>query len=38
VLLGNVKAHKLPPGRGYLVDRRNGTRLIQTAHVDGANA
>ncbi|MFL6055848.1 MAG: type VII secretion protein EccCa [Actinoallomurus sp.] len=35
VLFGNVKAHKLPPGRGYLVDRRNGTRLIQTAQVGG---
>jgi S-DNA-T family DNA segregation ATPase FtsK/SpoIIIE len=35
VLLGNVKGHKLPPGRGYLVDRRSGTRLIQTAQVDG---
>jgi S-DNA-T family DNA segregation ATPase FtsK/SpoIIIE len=32
VLLGNVKAHKLAPGRGYMVDRRTGTRLIQTAH------
>jgi S-DNA-T family DNA segregation ATPase FtsK/SpoIIIE len=30
-LLGNVKAHKLPPGRGYFVERRSGTRLIQTA-------
>ncbi|HEY0539508.1 MAG TPA: type VII secretion protein EccCa [Actinoallomurus sp.] len=38
VLLGNVKAHKLPPGRGYLVDRRNGTRLIQTAQLDGGRA
>jgi S-DNA-T family DNA segregation ATPase FtsK/SpoIIIE len=35
VLLGNVKAHKLPAGRGYFVDRRSGTRLIQTAQVDG---
>jgi DNA segregation ATPase FtsK/SpoIIIE, S-DNA-T family len=34
VLLGNVKAHKLAPGRGYMVDRRTGTRLIQTAHLE----
>lgn len=34
VLLGSVKGHKLPPGRGYMVDRRSGTRLIQTAQVD----
>lgn len=33
VLLGNVKAHKLPAGRGYFVDRRSGTRLIQTAQI-----
>jgi S-DNA-T family DNA segregation ATPase FtsK/SpoIIIE len=38
VLLGNVKAHKLPPGRGYLVDRRNGTRLIQTALVENGTS
>jgi S-DNA-T family DNA segregation ATPase FtsK/SpoIIIE len=31
VLLGNVKAHKLAQGRGYMVDRKAGTRLIQTA-------
>jgi DNA segregation ATPase FtsK/SpoIIIE, S-DNA-T family len=30
-LLGNVKPHNLSPGRGYHVDRRSGTRLIQTA-------
>jgi DNA segregation ATPase FtsK/SpoIIIE, S-DNA-T family len=30
-LLGNVRAHSLAPGRGYLVTRRDGTRLIQTA-------
>ncbi|XVQ11665.1 type VII secretion protein EccCa [Spirillospora sp. CA-255316] len=30
VLLGNVKPEKLPVGRGYHVDRRTGTRLIQT--------
>ncbi|GAA2086264.1 type VII secretion protein EccCa [Actinomadura alba] len=32
VLLGNVKAHALAPGRGYYVERRSGTRLIQTAY------
>ncbi|MFI6514815.1 type VII secretion protein EccCa [Spirillospora sp. NPDC050679] len=32
VLLGNIKGHPLPVGRGYFVDRRSGTRLIQTAH------
>ncbi|MBO2454311.1 type VII secretion protein EccCa [Actinomadura barringtoniae] len=32
VLLGTVKGHALPVGRGYFIDRRNGTRLIQTAH------
>ncbi|MGK5550474.1 type VII secretion protein EccCa [Actinomadura kijaniata] len=31
MLIGNVKPHKLPVGRGYHVDRRTGTRLIQTA-------
>jgi S-DNA-T family DNA segregation ATPase FtsK/SpoIIIE len=32
VVLGNIKGHKLPVGRGYFIDRRGGTRLIQTAH------
>jgi len=32
ILLGNVKPHKLPQGRGYFVERRSGTRLIQTAY------
>jgi len=31
VLLGNVKPAKLPPGRGWLVTRREGARLIQVA-------
>ncbi|WP_157252325.1 type VII secretion protein EccCa [Nonomuraea typhae] len=31
ILFGNVRAHPLPPGRGYFVDRRNGARLSQTA-------
>ncbi|GII86558.1 type VII secretion protein EccC [Sphaerisporangium siamense] len=30
VLFG-VRPHALPPGRGYYVDRRSGSRLIQTA-------
>jgi S-DNA-T family DNA segregation ATPase FtsK/SpoIIIE len=33
-LLGNVKPHKLAPGRGYFVERRSGTRLIQTAYTE----
>ncbi|RFS83617.1 type VII secretion protein EccCa [Actinomadura spongiicola] len=32
ILLGNIKPHKLPPGRGYHIDRRTGTRLTQTPH------
>ncbi|WP_329085333.1 MULTISPECIES: type VII secretion protein EccCa [unclassified Streptosporangium] len=30
-LFGNVRAHPLPPGRGYYVERKSGTRLVQTA-------
>ncbi|WP_433366027.1 type VII secretion protein EccCa [Streptosporangium sp. CA-115845] len=30
-LFGNVRPHPLPPGRGYLVDRKFGARLTQTA-------
>ncbi|WP_067172428.1 type VII secretion protein EccCa [Microtetraspora niveoalba] len=30
-LFGNVRAHPLPPGRGYHVDRKYGNRLMQTA-------
>ncbi|MEV7009917.1 type VII secretion protein EccCa [Streptosporangium sp. NPDC051022] len=30
-LFGNVRAHPLPPGRGYVVDRKYGARLSQTA-------
>ncbi|MBB4918681.1 type VII secretion protein EccCa [Streptosporangium saharense] len=30
-LFGNVRPHPLPPGRGYFVDRRYGSRLTQTA-------
>ena len=31
VLLGNVRASAQPPGRGWLVDRQHGTRLVQLA-------
>ncbi|GIG65063.1 type VII secretion protein EccCa [Phytomonospora endophytica] len=34
VLLGNVKARPLPPGRGHLITRREGVRLVQLAHVE----
>ncbi|MGH3392831.1 MAG: type VII secretion protein EccCa [Actinomadura sp.] len=37
-LLGTVKPHKLPVGRGYFVERRGGTRLIQTAFLGGNGA
>jgi S-DNA-T family DNA segregation ATPase FtsK/SpoIIIE len=30
-LLGDVKASPQPPGRGYLVSRRTGSRLVQAA-------
>jgi DNA segregation ATPase FtsK/SpoIIIE, S-DNA-T family len=36
VLLGNVKAQAQAPGRGFLVERRSGSRLIQVALVDEA--
>ncbi|MFD7867026.1 type VII secretion protein EccCa [Streptomyces sp. NPDC059783] len=29
-LVGSVRARPLPPGRGYLVGRRGGARLVQT--------
>ncbi|KAB2347826.1 type VII secretion protein EccCa [Actinomadura rudentiformis] len=32
IVLGNIKGHALPPGRGYFIDRRGGTRLVQTVH------
>jgi S-DNA-T family DNA segregation ATPase FtsK/SpoIIIE len=35
VLFGNVRPSPLPPGRGYFVERRTGTRLIQTAYMGG---
>ncbi|GAA1597800.1 type VII secretion protein EccCa [Actinoplanes couchii] len=31
-LIGNVKPMPMPPGRGRLITRREGTRLIQLAH------
>jgi S-DNA-T family DNA segregation ATPase FtsK/SpoIIIE len=31
-LLGNVRPSPLPPGRGWLVTRREGIRLVQIAH------
>ncbi|WP_433834234.1 type VII secretion protein EccCa [Actinoplanes sp. CA-015351] len=33
VLLGTVPARPMPPGRGHLVTRREGTRLIQLAYL-----
>jgi len=36
VLLGNVKAQPQPPGRGFFVERRTGSRLVQVALVDDA--
>jgi S-DNA-T family DNA segregation ATPase FtsK/SpoIIIE len=33
-LFGNVRPQTLPPGRGFLVDRRYGARLMQTAFLD----
>jgi S-DNA-T family DNA segregation ATPase FtsK/SpoIIIE len=32
-LIGTIKPFPLPPGRGRLITRREGTRLIQVAHV-----
>jgi S-DNA-T family DNA segregation ATPase FtsK/SpoIIIE len=34
MLFGNTRPHPLPPGRGYYIDRRAGSRLIQTAFLD----
>ena len=33
-LVGTVRPGPLPPGRGWLVTRRQGTRLIQLAYLD----
>ncbi len=33
-LVGNIRPSALPPGRGWLVTRREGTRLVQLAWLD----
>src|SRR5690606_9272577 len=38
VLLGNVRPSALPPGRGYLVTRRHGARLVQLAYLEPPTA
>jgi S-DNA-T family DNA segregation ATPase FtsK/SpoIIIE len=38
VVLGDVRMQKLPPGRGILVGRRLGNRMVQTALADQAVA
>jgi hypothetical protein len=35
-LLGNIKAQAQPAGRGFFVERKTGSRLIQVALVDDA--
>ncbi|HLL65681.1 MAG TPA: type VII secretion protein EccCa [Micromonosporaceae bacterium] len=35
-LLGNVRPSMLPPGRGWLVTRKEGARLVQLAHAPPA--
>ena len=35
-LLGGVRPQAQPPGRGYFVERRKGTHLVQTALLDDA--
>jgi DNA segregation ATPase FtsK/SpoIIIE, S-DNA-T family len=35
-LLGAVRPQPMPPGRGFLVTRREGVRLIQLAHLPAA--
>jgi S-DNA-T family DNA segregation ATPase FtsK/SpoIIIE len=32
-LLGNIRPSVQPPGRGWLVTRKEGARLVQVAHV-----
>ncbi len=34
VLIGNVRPSTQPPGRGWMVSRRHGTRLIQLAYLE----
>ncbi|MCO5996336.1 type VII secretion protein EccCa [Actinoallomurus rhizosphaericola] len=38
MLFGDVRPRALPPGRGTLVDRRTGDRLVQTALAPGTDA
>jgi S-DNA-T family DNA segregation ATPase FtsK/SpoIIIE len=33
-LVGNIRPSALPPGRGYLVTRRQGARLVQLAYLE----
>jgi S-DNA-T family DNA segregation ATPase FtsK/SpoIIIE len=35
-LLGSVRPQAQPPGRGFFVERRTGSQLVQTALLDGA--
>lgn len=35
-LLGTVRPRPMPPGRGFLVTRAEGTRLVQLAHLPAA--
>jgi S-DNA-T family DNA segregation ATPase FtsK/SpoIIIE len=37
VLVGTVRPEPLPPGRGRLVTRREGVRLVQLAHLPGTS-
>ncbi len=37
-LVGNVRPSSQPPGRGYLVTRRQGSRLIQIAYLEPVTA
>ena len=36
VLVGNVRPGPLPPGRGRLITRRDGVRLVQLAFLPAA--
>jgi S-DNA-T family DNA segregation ATPase FtsK/SpoIIIE len=36
-LLGSVRPQAQPPGRGFFVERRTGSQLIQTALLDGGS-
>ncbi|GAA0367006.1 type VII secretion protein EccCa [Actinoallomurus spadix] len=37
-LFGDIRPRALPPGRGQFVERRSGTRLIQTAFLEAEQA